>query len=297
MIPWTVDAYDAAGNTVAASSGFGAEIDWSWDAALLPAGSYSYAIRAGADVTPAVGAIGGGGEAALAIAGLATDPETVSPNADGIADETTITYTLTVPANVTIKVRDGLGTEVATIANKAWKRAAEHAVRFDAAALPDGIYQVEVAAVATGGREAAVTTQVAVTRTLGSVQAARPAFSPNGDGKADRIAFRFALAASADVRIRISRTVSGSRRRSEARSDRVFAGWSGRREAGRPAPRRELRGRRRGDRRGRDVDHRGAVQLRHPSAQRADRAAVPAQDRGERAGPAHHALRSAEPDA
>ena len=203
MLPWTVDVYDGAGATVASSSGFGADIDWSWDASLALPGRYSYAIRAGTDVTPAVGAIGGGGEAALAISGLATDPETVSPNADGIADETTITYTLTVPANVTITVHDSLGTPVATIANKAWKRAAEHAVRFDAAALPDGIYQVEVAAVATGGRQAVVTTQVAVTRTLGSVQAARAAFSPNGDGKADRITFRFALAAPAEVRLRI----------------------------------------------------------------------------------------------
>ena len=201
LLPWTVDVYDNAGRQVGGSSGFGAEIDWSWDASLLAPGSYSYAIRAGADVTPALGTIGSG-EAALAIAGLATDPETVSPNADGVADQTTITYTLTTPANVTITVRDVAGAEVATIA-KAWKRAAEHAVRFDAAPLPDGIYTVEIAASATGGRQTSATTQIAVTRTLGRVQAARAVFSPNADGKADRIAFRFELAAPADVRVRI----------------------------------------------------------------------------------------------
>ena len=48
-------------------------------------------------------------------------------------------------------------------------------------------------------------TQIAVTRTLGGVQAARTAFSPNGDGRADRIAFRFELAGPAEVRLRILR--------------------------------------------------------------------------------------------
>jgi hypothetical protein len=164
--------------------------------------SYSYAIRAGTDVTPALGTIGAAGDLALTVAGLATDPETVSPNADGVADQTTITYTLNVPANVTIKVRDSLGAEVVTLP-KAWKRAAEHAVRFDAAVLPDGIYEIEVAATATGGRQAVAETQIAVTRTLGGVRADRLAFSPNADGRADRIAFRFELAGPAQIRLRI----------------------------------------------------------------------------------------------
>jgi hypothetical protein len=203
LLPWTVDVFDAAGKTLASGSGFGADVDWSWDASLVPAASYSYAIRAGTDVTPATGAIGGsGGETGLAITGLALDPETVSPNADGVADQTTITYTLTVPANVTITVRDSAGGAVATVA-KSWKRAAEHAVRFDAATLPDGLYDLEVSAIAAGGRQTVARTRIAVSRTLGRVAAARTSFSPNLDGRADRIAFRFALAAPAEVRLRI----------------------------------------------------------------------------------------------
>ena len=50
LLPWTVDVYDAAGATLASSSGFGAEVDWRWDASLLPPGSYTYAIRAGSDL-------------------------------------------------------------------------------------------------------------------------------------------------------------------------------------------------------------------------------------------------------
>jgi flagellar hook assembly protein FlgD len=200
-LPWTVDVYDASGNAVASSSGFGTDVDWSWDASLSPPGNYTYAIRSEGDVTPAVGPIGGGA-IALTVAGLASDPETVSPNGDGIADAATVTYTLTSPANVTVKVRDGLGAELATV-SKGWRRAGEHAVRFDPNVLPDGIYHLEVVAAATGGRQAVASTQVAVTRTLGGVRAAPTAFSPNSDGRADRIGFRFELAGAADVRVRI----------------------------------------------------------------------------------------------
>ncbi len=200
-LAWTVEVYDANGSTLASGDGFGGEVDWTWDATLLPQGSYSYAIRSEEDVTPAVGSIGGGA-LALAVTGLAGDPETVSPNDDGVADQSTITYSLTSPANVTVKVRNDQGLELVTL-SKAWRRAGEHAVTFDAAALPDGIYHVEVAATATGGRQAVTSTQIAVTRTLGGVQAARTAFSPNLDGRADRISFRFELTGPAEVRLRI----------------------------------------------------------------------------------------------
>jgi hypothetical protein len=202
-LPWTVEAYDSAGAVAASWAGYGPNVDWTWDATLLPPGTYTYAIRSEDSVTPAIGAIGTGGEATLSVAGLVADPETVSPNDDDLADETTLTYTLSSPANVTIKIRDGLGAEVATLAAKAWKRAGEHAVRFDPAVLPDGIFQIELLATATGGRQATATTQLAVSRTLGGVSAARLAFSPNADGRADKIAFRFELTSPAEVRLRI----------------------------------------------------------------------------------------------
>ena len=201
-LPWTVDVYDAVGNAVASSAGLGTNVDWSWDATSALPGSYSYSIRSDPSVTPVFGPIGGGA-AALGIAGLAVDPETVSPNADEVSDLTTITYTLSEPANVTVRLRDGLGAEVATVAAKSWKRAGEHAIRFDPALLSDGVFQLEVTANATGARQASASTQLTVTRTLGAVLAARRAFSPNADGRADRIGIRFQLAAPAQVRLRI----------------------------------------------------------------------------------------------
>jgi hypothetical protein len=127
----------------------------------------------------------------------------VTPNDDEVADETTITYTLSMAANVTVRLLDTLGAEVATIAPKAWRRAREHAVRFDPSALVDGVYQIEVTAAAGGGLQTTATRQLAVSRTLGDVRAARLAFSPNADGRADRIAFRFQLTGPAAVRLRI----------------------------------------------------------------------------------------------
>ena len=200
-LPWTVEVYDAAGNAVGSSSGTGPTVDWTWDARALLPGSYSYAIRSGPDVTPAEGVIGGG-DISLAIAGLSADPETVSPNGDGSADSTTVTYTLSTAANVSVRVLDIRGAEVASFP-KAWRRAGEHVLRYDPAPLADGVFRIELTANATGGRVAAASTQLAVTRTLGAVAATRLAFSPNADGRADQISFSFALASSADVRLRI----------------------------------------------------------------------------------------------
>ena len=204
-LDWSVDVA-RAGVTVASQSGFGANVDWTWDAARAPSGAYTYAITSGDDVTPATGAIGDapGPAAELVVADIAADPETVTPNDDGASDASTITYTLSDSANVTVTVQDALGVTVASFA-KTWKRAAEHVVRFEPATLPDGIYSVVVSATATGGRSASATVAVAVTRTLGSVTATRLAFSPNADRSADTIGWRFTLAAPAAVRLRVLR--------------------------------------------------------------------------------------------
>jgi flagellar hook assembly protein FlgD len=205
VLPWTVDISDAAGTVVASGYGYGGEVDWSWDAKLAPPGSYTYAIRSDPAVTPATGPLAGAvGDVPLAIAGLAADPETVSPNGDEIADGTTLVYMLNEAANVTVKVLDVLGAEVMSL-GKSWKRAGEHTLRVDPASLPDGVFQIELSASATGGRQASASTQLVVTRTLGNVAPVRTAFSPNADGKADRIAFRFELTGPAEVRLRVLR--------------------------------------------------------------------------------------------
>ena len=289
-LPWTIDVLDAAGSFVTSTSGLGSTIDWTWDASFAAPGPYTYAIRGGDDLTPAVGTIGSG-ELALAISGLAADPATVTPNGDGVADAATISYSLSVPAVVTAIVRDGLGEGVATLP-QGWKRAAPQKLRFDPAALPDGIYDVELSAAATGARTATASARVAVTRTLGRVSATRVAFSPNRDGRADRIAFRFELAGPADVRLRILKegkwvaTLVGG----PLEPGPQTVEWDGC-QAVRPAARRRLRRCRRGDRRGGDRLGHAAVRVGYAPAAAAGDAAVPAADLGERARPPDHSHR------
>ena len=98
-LPWTVDVYDAAGNAVRVELGARHErrLELGCDAGpagellvLDPFGGQRHA--RGRDDRRAAAPL------AFSVTGLAADPETVTPNDDTVADETTITYTLTEPA-------------------------------------------------------------------------------------------------------------------------------------------------------------------------------------------------------
>ena len=58
-LPWTVTVSQRDANVIAEGSGEGTEIDWTWDARTIPAGSYLYAIDAGPTVRPATGFVAG----------------------------------------------------------------------------------------------------------------------------------------------------------------------------------------------------------------------------------------------
>jgi len=205
FMPWTVAVTDAAGATAASASGTGTSIDWTWDATVAPGGAYRWRIG-GAGLTAATGVFrGAGGQAALAIAGLAADPETTSPNGDGQADVATLTYSLSAPATVTVTALDAAGASVAEVLAPTRQAAGQQAVRFDAAALADGVYVARVTALADDGTEISAQVQLLVSRTLGSVSLAPASFSPNRDGRADKLTVRFVLAAPADVKIRVLR--------------------------------------------------------------------------------------------
>ena len=135
---------------------------------------------------------------------VATDPETISPNADGVEDGATVTYTLSTDSLVTIHALDLLGNKVAQLV-RVRQGAGEHAYRFTALDLPDAVYQVQVVAKGADGVEASAAVQVTVIRTLGDLGATPAAFSPNGDGRGDRIAFSFALQSPARIKVRILR--------------------------------------------------------------------------------------------
>src|SRR5688572_28500898 len=104
----------------------GAAVDWTWESAGTPAGSYTWTISAGA-ARPASGTLqAGGGSPPLAIETLAAEPEAISPNGDGQADAAILTYGLSAAANVTVELTDAAGAVVATAVDRVWTAAGRH---------------------------------------------------------------------------------------------------------------------------------------------------------------------------
>ena len=203
-LPWAVTVTDSAGNRIAAGSGTGTAVDWTWDATAAPPGAYSWAIEAGPTVRPARGTIGGPA-AALSVQRAAAEPAVVSPNGDGVADRSTISFVLGAPATVGARLLGVGGAVVATLLAPEPRTAGAQAVALVADAVPDGAYTVLITAQNGGGREGSAQVPVVVTRALGYVGASAAAVSPNGDGRFDRLSFSFLLGSSAAVRVRVVR--------------------------------------------------------------------------------------------
>ncbi|HEU0246088.1 MAG TPA: peptidoglycan recognition protein [Gaiellaceae bacterium] len=202
---WDVIVTDASGVEVARGSGSGIEIDWTWDSAGAPTGSFTWTMAV-AGARSALGVVRAGGAApALAIEAAASDPEAISPNGDGQADTAVLTYRLNAAANVTIEVVDLIGGILETVVDRVWTRAGQHAVEVDGTSLADGRYTIVITARTAAGAMVQRLVPLTVTRTLGVVTVTPAAFSPNGDGRKDRIALSFSLAAAASVRFRVVR--------------------------------------------------------------------------------------------
>jgi N-acetylmuramoyl-L-alanine amidase len=202
---WTVAITSSTGVELARGTGTGTAVDWTWGSTGVPAGTYTWTVTAGT-ARPAVGTLrAGGGAAPLAVDGLVAEPEAISPNGDGQADTATLSYRLSAPANVTIEVTDAIGGVVATVVDRVWTRAGPHTVTVAADALADGRYNVVVTARTAAGASAQQVIPLSVSRTLGLVAVSPQAFSPNGDGRKDRLTLTFSLAAPAAVRVRVER--------------------------------------------------------------------------------------------
>ena len=231
---WTVIVKSPDGSVVATGAGTGSAVDWTWDASAAATGSYTWTIASGT-ARPATGRLGADPPPPLALEAVRTNPAVVSPNRDGVADRAAIRFRLTVPATVTVYVRNAAGKRVATISPPRAFPAGSSSVawnggRLGGGALADGRYTVEVEAKA-GAEEAARTLRVVIDRTLGSLTARPSLFSPNRDLRRDTASIAFTLVRPAAVRVRIFR---GSRFVTRLLSKRLGAGsqslkWNGRR--------------------------------------------------------------------
>ena len=203
---WTVSVTDALGVEVARGTGTGTVLDWTWNSTLAAPGAYRWEIAGGPALRGASGSLGGlVVQPPLALTGASADPETVTPNDDGQADETTVSYTLSAPATVVASVLGADGVLVAELQPPTPRPAGESTIAFAPGSLPDGAYTVLLQARAADGTEVSTSVTVLVTRTLGRVTLAPAVFSPDGDGRADRLELRFRLAAPALVKVRVLR--------------------------------------------------------------------------------------------
>ncbi len=204
-LPWAIAVTSAAGVEVARGSGVSTAVDWVWDSSAAAAGSYSWELGAGG-ARQATGTLRAGGAAPLlAIEAASADPEAISPNGDGQADATILTYRLSAAANVTVGVVDEVGGLITTPVDRVWTSAGQHTVGIGGDALPDGRYSIVVTAQTATGTTVQSVVPLTVSRTLGVVTVSPAAFSPNRDGRKDQLTVTFSLAAVADVRIRIER--------------------------------------------------------------------------------------------
>jgi hypothetical protein len=143
---------------------------------------------------------------------LSVTPETISPNADGDADVTLISYEIGVPTFITITLDGPAGSFVFRDGNS--RSPGHHEVAFggviDGHVIPDGTYTVHVLAApkeAAHGEptqlDASLTVMAADTQPPAVTSfAVRPeVLSPNQDGIGDRVTISYHLAAPADTRL------------------------------------------------------------------------------------------------
>ncbi len=203
---WTVTVQSSSGRPVARGTGRGTLVSWTWDSTGAAPGRYGWTIEAGAATRPAQGVIGRAlapPPPAALLAGLTLDPAVLSPDGDGIADATTISYTLTARSAVTATVTDAAGGVVATLFADQLQGARRQSFPYGADGLQDGTYLLTVSAVAQDGRVAQLTASFSVDRTVSGLSLTTAVLSPNGDGADDTIGIGFTLAAAADVTVQI----------------------------------------------------------------------------------------------
>jgi len=205
-LPWRVSVTDAAGLEVGSSAGLGPTVDWSWDSTTVQKGAYRWRIDAGTTVLGASGTLGSVVPVGpLAITNVTAQPETISPNGDGQADQATLTYTLSQPALVSISLLDAVGSDLGYLVKPVRKQAGTQTAVFTGAAVADGTYQLFLKARGDDGTEVTSVTTILVSRTLGQFAVAPAAFSPNGDGRKDRLGLSYTLSSPALVRVRVLR--------------------------------------------------------------------------------------------
>ncbi|CAN5243421.1 hypothetical protein BH18ACT12_BH18ACT12_21660 [soil metagenome] len=226
VLPWTVTVTDAAGSLVASGAGTSQDIDWTWDAATVPPGLYSWTMGAGDVVRAATGTVGAR-PVPLTVRAVNAVPKTVTPNGDGQTDASVISYTLSAPATVTATLRAPDGRLLAVLFTQQ-RQPGKQSFRFTAAGVADGRYEIVLSAT-DGKAMVTVVVPVRVDRTVRRFAATPVAVSPNGDGVLDDLTFNFELTRAANIRLDIARsgTTLASVYSADLRPGVQSVGWNG----------------------------------------------------------------------
>jgi flagellar hook assembly protein FlgD len=213
------------------------------DGVRAPDGDYRFAIRGTAPGGVPIEIVRPVAVSAALRSARAT-PAAISPNGDGRADRTSVTYTLGAAATVAITVRDGAGRTVRTLASGA-RPAGSASVTWDgrrssAAGAPlvaDGTYAVVVAVTTDAGTwSISIPVTVSIRGVAVGSLTASPVF-PYVDGYRDRSSITFTQGgtATATVYVYPGTSTKAIRALSQGRhaKGQVTASWDGRDTAGR----------------------------------------------------------------
>jgi flagellar hook assembly protein FlgD len=211
---WRVIVQDGTAATIASKSSTGRRVDWTWNSAGAPAGTYRWVVFAG-DALPATGLVGSGGTPSpgpgevLELVSASASPAVLSPNADRHADRARLAWETNLRAQVRVLIRTRSG----QVAGRAYPwthlpagttRVNWNGGRLGGAPLADGRYTLDVVARA-GTSVVHRRVRVLLDRTLGGLTVSPRAFSPNNDGRRDTTSAAFSLARPADVVVKVSR--------------------------------------------------------------------------------------------
>jgi hypothetical protein len=138
------------------------------------------------------------------LSGARAAPSSLTPDGDGLDDVATVTFTLAAPATVTATLTAPGGVVVSTLMTEP-RPAGPNSFTFVPQNLATGSYAIVLTATAADGRVTTASVPVSVGPLVSRFAASAALFSPNGDGRLDRLEFRFGLAAPADVQLRVLR--------------------------------------------------------------------------------------------